>query len=326
VQSSFHRNMDLRSWDTSLLTRYASVTAPASKGQMPRRRLRSQTFGLSIIFSLALPLRPVTASAEEKARCRARATRPPVSILTPYGPKALERDGRLAAYCVVRPSLSSAKNSPTARSRLRRSVLADRKGRASHRHRSGLKIPPRPLAAPASPAVGGSRPLLHWPASSSEERAGLPALARYAAFGQIHDHLFTRIFDPGWTPNSRLRASRVVCSLVQSLCRVPVLRRARFIPASLSHSHLSMRLPNTNRNAAFNPSGSRRIRADLESDGFNTALAQRAGDRCLITEVLRSIRAGQRDGSYVPSRRPTRIPLTLQAPVGDRSRQTAPPR
>ena len=32
----------------SLLTRYASVTAPASKGQVPRRRLRSQTFGLSI--------------------------------------------------------------------------------------------------------------------------------------------------------------------------------------------------------------------------------------------------------------------------------------
>ena len=44
-------------------------------------------------------------------------------------------------------------------------VLAGRKGRASHRQRSGLKIPPRPMSAPASPAVGGSRPLLHWPAS-----------------------------------------------------------------------------------------------------------------------------------------------------------------
>jgi len=62
-------------------------------------------------------------------------------------------------------------------------VLAGRKGRASHRHRSGLKIPARPLAAPATPAFGGSRPLLHWPASSSEERAGVPALGRYAAFG-----------------------------------------------------------------------------------------------------------------------------------------------
>ena len=68
---------------------------------------------------------------------------------------------------VARPSLSSArrKNSPTARSRLRRSVLAGRKRRASHRHRFGLKIPARPLSAPASPAVGGARPLLHWPAS-----------------------------------------------------------------------------------------------------------------------------------------------------------------
>ena len=68
---------------------------------------------------------------------------------------------------IARPSLSSArrKNSPTARSRLRRSVLAGRKGRARHRHRSGLKIPARPLSAPASPAVGGARPLLHWPAS-----------------------------------------------------------------------------------------------------------------------------------------------------------------
>ena len=56
-------------------------------------------------------------------------------------------------------------------------VLAGRKGRARHRHRSGLKIPPRPLAAPASPAVGGARPLLHWPASPLEERAGVPALA-----------------------------------------------------------------------------------------------------------------------------------------------------
>ena len=53
-------------------------------------------------------------------------------------------------------------------------VLAGRKGRASHRHRSGLKIPARPLAAPATPAVGGARPLLHWPASPSEERAGRP--------------------------------------------------------------------------------------------------------------------------------------------------------
>jgi hypothetical protein len=59
---------------------------------------------------------------------------------------------------VARPSLSSAKNSPTARSRLRRSVLAGRKVRARHRHRSGLKIPPRPLSAPATPAKAGHAP------------------------------------------------------------------------------------------------------------------------------------------------------------------------
>jgi hypothetical protein len=70
-------------------------------------------------------------------------------------------------------------------------VLAGRKGRASHRHRSGLKIPARPLSAPATPAVGGARPLLHWPASPSEERAGLPALGRYAAFGLSIDSTVT---------------------------------------------------------------------------------------------------------------------------------------
>jgi hypothetical protein len=59
---------------------------------------------------------------------------------------------------VARPSLSSAKNSPTARSRLRRSVLSGRKVRARHRHRSGLKIPARPLSAPATPAKAGHAP------------------------------------------------------------------------------------------------------------------------------------------------------------------------
>ena len=54
-------------------------------------------------------------------------------------------------------------------------VLAGRKGRASHRHRSGLKIPPRPLSAPASSRdYAGSRPLLHWPASHTKERGGRP--------------------------------------------------------------------------------------------------------------------------------------------------------
>ncbi len=279
MRSSFHRNMDLRSWDTSLLTRYASVTAPASKGQMPRRRLRSQTFGLSIIFSLALPLRPVTASAEEKARCRARATRPPVSILTPYGPKALQRAGRLAAYCfnphpyVVRFALatppdrtlspprhiaevrtSPPQNGKCAAARARKSlahasepagpsrpatrgpppglrfpqtrrsarpfqaprtrlrleaafgglVLAGRKGRASHRHRSGLKIPARPLSAPATPAKAGHAPCFIGPPAlqkSAPEYRRLPA---------------TRPPVSLWTPQSRLRASSVTCASMRS--------------------------------------------------------------------------------------------------------------
>ena len=54
-------------------------------------------------------------------------------------------------------------------------VLAGRKGHASHRHRSGLKIPPRPLSAPASSRdYAGSRPLLQWPASPTKERGGRP--------------------------------------------------------------------------------------------------------------------------------------------------------
>jgi hypothetical protein len=36
-------------------------------------------------------------------------------------------------------------------------VLAGRKGRASHRHRSGLKIPPRPLSAPVTPLASMAR-------------------------------------------------------------------------------------------------------------------------------------------------------------------------
>jgi len=127
----------------------------------------------------------------------------------------------------VRPSLSSAKNSPTTRSRLRRSVLAGRKGRASHRHRSGLKIPARPLSAPASPAVGGSRPLLHWPASPLEERAGVPALDSATRPSVIL-----------LTPQSRLRASSVTCS---SACRSYSLPSSGWPTGSLHHKRHSMR-------------------------------------------------------------------------------------
>ena len=139
---------------------------------------------------------------------------------------------------VAHPSLSSAKNSPTARSRLRRSVLAGRKGRARHRHRSGLKIPPRPLSAPASPAKAGHVPCFIGPPAlqksapdyrrlhplrdarlgtcEEKKRPGAVPGRRFAASGQIHDHLFTRIFDLWWTPYSRLRASSVTCASMRS--------------------------------------------------------------------------------------------------------------
>ena len=104
----------------------------------------------------------------------------------------------------VRPSLSSAKNSPTARSRLRRSVLSGRKVRARHRHRSGLKIPARPLSAPATPAKAGHAPCFIGPPAlqkSAPEYRRLPA---------------TRPPVSLWTPQSRLRASSVTCASMRS--------------------------------------------------------------------------------------------------------------
>ena len=49
-----------------------------------------------------------------------------------------------------------------------------------------------------------------------KKRPGAVPGRRYAASGQIHDHLFTRIFDLGWTPYSRLRASSVTCASMRS--------------------------------------------------------------------------------------------------------------
>ena len=193
-------------------------------------------------------------------------------------------------------------------------VLAGRKVRASHRQRSGLKIPPRPLAAPASPALGGARPLLHWPASPLKERAGVPALARYAAFGLPIDSTGT--------------ASRIECHLCfhAQLLMDPILSRMNLmrIPAQ-APLHALRQIHN--RCAVFNPPGARRIRADLAPDGFNTAPVQRAGHRRLMSSAHhQTLRADRRDGSYEPTRRTTRIPLTLHSPGGeDRSRRTAPP-
>jgi hypothetical protein len=57
-------------------------------------------------------------------------------------------------------------------------VLAGRKGRASHRHRSGLKIPARPLSAPATPAKAGHAPCFIGPPAlqkSAPDYRRLPA-------------------------------------------------------------------------------------------------------------------------------------------------------
>ena len=136
-------------------------------------------------------------------------------------------------------------------------VLAGRKGRASHRHRSGLKIPARPLAAPASPAVGGARPLLHWPASPLKERAGVPALAplrglRTNSRPSIHQDLRSQV-------NSLFTATRIECHLFfhAQLLNEPdhnqVGQLARSSPSATPCAR------KTNRCAVFNPSGARRV-------------------------------------------------------------------
>ena len=71
-------------------------------------------------------------------------------------------------------------------------VLAGRKGRASHRHRSGLKIPARPLLAPATPAKAGHAPCFIGPPAlqkSAPEYRRLPATRP--------SDKFTTIYSPG---------------------------------------------------------------------------------------------------------------------------------
>jgi hypothetical protein len=69
---------------------------------------------------------------------------------------------RVSATVSLRPALSSASiHSPAGSKRLRRWKWRAARGRASHRHRSGLKIPARPLSASAtSREYAGSHPLL----------------------------------------------------------------------------------------------------------------------------------------------------------------------
>jgi hypothetical protein len=66
--------------------------------------------------------------------------------------------------------------------------------------------------------------------------------------------------------------------------------------------------------------------ADLAPGGFNTAPSLRAGyRRSMSSAPHQTLRADQRDGPYVPSRRTTRTPLSLQSPGEDRFRRSAPP-
>ena len=168
---------------------------------------------------------------------------------------------------------------------------------------------PRPLAAPASPAVGGSRPLLHWPASPSEERAGVPALARYAAFGLPIDSTGT--------------APRIECHLCfhAQLLIDPILSRMNLMRIPAQAPLHALRQIQTGVRCSIRPVRGA-YRADLAPDGFNTAPSQRAGYRRSMSSAPdHRVRADQRDGSYEPTRRTTRTPLSRQSP-GRRSLQT----
>jgi hypothetical protein len=64
--------------------------------------------------------------------------------------------------------------------------------------------------------------------------------------------------------------------------------------------------------------------ADLAPDRFNTAPSLRAGHRRLMSSAHhQTLRADRRDGSYEPTRRTTRSPLTLHSPGKDRSSMSA---
>ena len=99
------------------------------------------------------------------------------------------------------------------------------------------------------------------------------------------------------------------------------------MPTALPHSHLTMRSAiQIGVRCSIRPVRGA-YRADLAPGGFNTAPVQRAGYRRLMSSAQhQTLRADQRDGPYVPSRRTTRTPLSRQSPGEDRSRRTAPPR
>jgi len=223
--------------------RYASVTPPAFAGQAARRRLRSQTFGLSMDSLFTATLRLVMEPAEKgQVPRRGFASQPSVFLWTPYGPRRFKGPFGSSLIVPTFPHGASASRSrphrivsfrrrailrrfvphPRKMAKSRRLVLAkashtltNRRGRlvpprrhpphglSFHkrvdppvpfkrlntlafgskrlrrwkwrtadwhpviRHRSGLKIPPRPLSAAVEPSA-------KWCAILTDERGGRP--------------------------------------------------------------------------------------------------------------------------------------------------------
>ena len=174
--------------------RYASVTPPAFAGQAARRRLRSQTFGLSMDSLFTATLRLVMEPAEKgQVPRRGFASQPSVFLWTPYGPRRFKGPFGSSLIVPTFPHGASASRSRShrivsfrRRAILRRFVPHPRKmantrrlvlAKASHplTNRRGRLVPPtsgsapwvqfpqtrrsaRPFQAPRKNSDGSSRP------------------------------------------------------------------------------------------------------------------------------------------------------------------------
>ena len=192
----------------------------------------------------------------------------------------------------VRPSLSSArrKNSPTARSPASRLRFAG----------SGTGGPqgdvPVTAIGPASkfrpdrcrrllrPPLAGHAPCFIGPPALQKSAPDYRRLPATRPSGKS-----TTIYSPGSSISGELPihgyAHRVSLVLPCTAFDGPAIIKDE-PHAHSSPSTTPCASPNTNWNAVFNPSGSRRIRADLAPDGFNTAPSQRAGNRRLIRKCF----------------------------------------
>jgi len=185
----------------------------------------------------------------------------------------------------VRPSLSSAKNSPTARSRLRRFGTGGPQG--------PCQSPPSVRAQNSAPTAVGACYARRWRVTPLASLARQPFRRARRITGacplrglrsnpppSIHQDLRS------WV-DTLFTATRIECHLRfhAQFFNYPDINHVG-PHARSSPSATPCASPNTNRNAVFNPSGTRRIRADLAPDGFNTAPSQRAGNRRSMSFAL----------------------------------------